>query len=66
MITEMERLVRCIIAPRVFPSQRWHVVQNKKFPQRLSKIQKRGMQRQRAMIKGSSLMNLIKHFLKRP
>ena len=45
----MERLMRCIIRPRVSPGQRWHVVQHKKFPQMLSKTQKRGMQRQRAV-----------------
>ena len=28
---EMERPVRCIIPPRVSPSQRWHVVQHKNF-----------------------------------
>ena len=47
-VAEMERHVRCIIPPRVSPSERWHVVQHKKFPQRLSKTQKRRMQRQRA------------------
>ena len=40
-IAKMERQVRCIIPPRVSPSQRWHVVQHKKFPQRLSRTQKR-------------------------
>ena len=44
---EIERLMRCIIPPRVSPYQRWHVVQHKKFPQRFSNIQKRRMQRQR-------------------
>ena len=29
-VVEMERLVRCIIPPRVSPIQRWHVVQHKK------------------------------------
>ena len=46
-VAEMERHVRCIIPPRVFPGQRWHVVQHKNFPQRFSKTQKRRMQRQR-------------------
>ena len=44
----MERHVRCIIPPRVSPGQRWHVVQHKKFLQRLSRTQKRRMQRQKA------------------
>ena len=43
-----EKHVRCIIPPMVSPSQRWHVVQHKKFPQRPSRTQKRRMQRQRA------------------
>ena len=45
----MERPMRCIIPPRVSPGQRWHVVQYKKFPQMLSKTQKRRIQRQRAV-----------------
>ena len=45
----MERFMRCIIPPRVSLSQRWHVVQHKKFPQRLSRTQKMRMQRQRAV-----------------
>ena len=32
MVVEMERLVRCIILPKVSSGQRWHVVQHKKFP----------------------------------
>ena len=32
----------------VSPGQRWHVVHHKKFPQRLSKTQKKRMQGQRA------------------
>ena len=47
-VTEIEKHVRCIIPFMVFPSQRWHVVEHKKFPQRLSKTEKRRMQRQRA------------------
>ena len=39
--------MRCIIPLVVSPSQRWHVVQHKRFPQRLSRTQKRRMQRQR-------------------
>ena len=31
-VTKMKRHVRCIISPRVSPSQRWHVVQHKNFP----------------------------------
>ena len=50
-VTEMERHVRCIIPPRVSPGQMWHVVQHKKFPQRLSRTQNRRMQRQRAVDK---------------
>ena len=46
-VAKMDRHVRCIIPPRVFLGQRWHVVQHIKFPQRLSKTRKRRMQRQR-------------------
>ena len=45
----MERLVRCIIPPKASPSQRWHIVHHKKFPQRLSRTQKRRMQKQRVV-----------------
>ena len=48
-VTEKENHVRCIIPLMVSPSQRWHVVEHKKFPQRLSKTEKRRMQRQRAV-----------------
>ena len=41
--------MRCIIPPMVSSGQRWHVAQHKKFPQRLSRTQKRRMQRQRAV-----------------
>ena len=34
-VVEKEKLVRCIIPPMVSPGQRWHVIQHKKFPQRL-------------------------------
>ena len=47
-VIKMERLVRCIIPPRVSLGQRWHVVQQKKFPQRLTRTQKMRMHRQRA------------------
>ena len=47
-IAEKENPMRCIIPPMVSPSQRWHVVQHKKFPQRLSRTQKTTMQSQRA------------------
>ena len=30
-VAEKERPLRCIIPPRASPSQRWHVVQHKKF-----------------------------------
>ena len=46
-VAKKENLVRYIIPPMVSPGQRRHVVQHKKFPQRLSKTQKRRMQRQR-------------------
>ena len=36
-VTEKENHVRCIIPFVVSPGQRWHVVQHKNFPQRLSK-----------------------------
>ena len=48
-VLEKERPMRCIIPPMVSSSQRWHVAQHKKFPQRLSRTQKRRMQRQRAV-----------------
>ena len=47
-VVEKEKPVRCIIPPMVSSGQRWHVVQYKKFPQRLSKTQKRRMHKQRA------------------
>ena len=50
-VAEMERPVRCIIPPKVSPGQKWHVVQHKKIPQRLSKTQKRRMQRKRTIDK---------------
>ena len=50
-VVEMERHVRCIILPRVSPSPRWHVVQNKKVSQRLSKTQKKRMHRPRGVDK---------------
>ena len=34
-VVEMERSVRCIIPPRVSPGKRWHVIQHRKFPQRV-------------------------------
>ena len=36
-VTEKKNPMRCIIPPMVSLGQRWHVVQHKKFPQRLSK-----------------------------
>ena len=36
-VVEKEKPMRCIIPPMVSPGQRWHVVQHKKFPQRLSR-----------------------------
>ena len=42
-VTETENHVRCIIPLMVSSGQRWHVVQHKKFPQRLSRTQKRRM-----------------------
>ena len=63
-IVEMERPVRCIIPPKVSPGQRWHVVQHKKFPQRLSRTQKKRMQRQRANDKRQFINVLDKTLLK--
>ena len=40
-----------IVPPTISPVQEWHVVQHKKFPQKLTKTQKRRMQRQKAMKK---------------
>ena len=42
-VSEKEKPMRCIIPPMVSPGQRWHVVQHKKFGQRLSRTQKRRM-----------------------
>ena len=42
-VVEKERPMRCIIPPMVSPGQRWHVVQHKTFPQRLSMTQKKMM-----------------------
>ena len=42
-VVEMEKIVRCIVPLRVSPSQRWHAVKHKKFPQRFSRTQKRRM-----------------------
>ena len=39
--------MRTIIPPMVSPGQRWHVVQHKKFHQKLFRTEKRRMQRQR-------------------
>ena len=50
-VVEMERPMRSIILPRVPSGQRWHVVQHKKFPSRLSRTHKMRMQRQRAVDK---------------
>ena len=47
-VAEKERHVTCIIPPMVSPSQRWHVVQHKNFPQRLSMTRIKRMRRQRA------------------
>ena len=41
---EKEKPVRCIFPPVVSPGQRWHVVQHKKIPKRMSRTQKRRMQ----------------------
>ena len=42
---------RFIVPPTSLHVQEWHVVQHKKFPQKLTKTQKRRMQRQGAMEK---------------
>ena len=39
-VVEEENPMRYIIPPMVSPSQRWHVLQHKQFPQRLSKTQR--------------------------
>ena len=48
-VVEKEKPVRCIIPHVVSLGQRWHVVQHKFFPQRLSRTQNMRMQRQRAV-----------------
>ena len=40
---------RYVVPPFVSPRQEWHVVQHKKFPQKLIRTQKRRMQRQGAV-----------------
>ena len=47
-VANKEKPVRCIFPPMVSLGQRWHVVQHKKFPQRMYRTQKRRIQRQRA------------------
>ena len=42
---------RFVVPPPVSPRQKWHVVQHKKFPQKLTKTQKRRMERLGAMEK---------------
>ena len=42
---------RFAVSPPVSPGQEWNVVQHKKFPQKLTKTQKRIMQIQRDMAK---------------
>ena len=42
---------RFVVPPPVSPGQEWHVVQHRKFPQKLTITQKRRMQKQRAMEK---------------
>ena len=42
-LAKKEKSARCIIPHVVSPGQRWHVVNHKKFPQRLSRTQKRRM-----------------------
>ena len=42
-VVEKEKPMKCIIPLVVSPGQRWHVVQHKKFPQMMSKTQKRRM-----------------------
>ena len=37
---------RFIVPPTISPIKEWHVVQHKKFPQKLTRTQKRRMQRQ--------------------
>ena len=36
-VVEIEKPLRCIIPLKVSLGQRWHVVQHKKFPHRLSR-----------------------------
>ena len=40
---------RFIVPPKVAPGNQWHRVQHKKFPQSLTRTQKRRLQRQRAL-----------------
>ena len=60
-VAKMERPMRCIIPHRVSPSQRWHVIQHKKFPQGFPSLKRGGCRGKEQLIKGSSLMFLIKH-----
>ena len=55
-VEEMERHVRCIIPPRVFPSQRWHVVQHKNFPKGFPGLIRGGCRGKEQLPKGNSLV----------
>ena len=44
-------IIQFVVPSLVSPGQEWHVVQHKKFPQNLTRTQKRRMQRQRAIEK---------------
>ena len=65
-VAEMERPVRCIIPPRVSPSQRWLVIQHKNFLKGFPRLRRGGCIGKEQQIKGNSLMYLIKHSWKRP
>ena len=43
--------LRFVIFPPILPGQKWHVVQHKNFPQKLTRTKKRKMQRLRDMEK---------------
>ena len=43
--------LRFVIPPPILPGQEWHVVQHKKFLQKLTRTQRRRMRKQRAMKK---------------
>ena len=64
-VVEIKRTIRCIIPPRVSPSRRWQY-NIKNFPEGFPGLKRGGCRSKEQLIKGSSLMYLIKHSWRRP